>query len=460
MKKDQIVKIYQSGSSTRFYEGASMKQSFLGKHTLSAAFALALCGVVSTSVQAIEFSSGEFSGSFDTTISYGASWRASDLDEDNIGKAAINPLTFMLDNAGQRAAPGRWSVNNDDGNRNYPDGGDLVTHTVKFTSELDVTWRNFGVFTRFIGFYDFENADQDFLPDEADERVGKDIRLLDLYVWGNHEVGDRFLNWRLGRQVVSWGESTFIQGGINVINPVDVSRLRVAGAELKEAFEGVNMLWGSIDLTPSLSLEALYMFEYREIIPDPAGAYFGTNDFGTPGGSSYVMLGFRWPDQPVINPDLYATVCQEGNYGETDSPWGPAVAAGACAAAVPGLIPAMPSDSGQYGAALRWFVESLNSTEFGFYFLNYHSRLPLASGMSVTGTISDQRKLLDGVSGRYSALGCSFNSNIGTWALSGEVSYRPNLPLQVDDVELLFAALTPFESSDPGSRFSNSRVTW
>ncbi len=124
-------------------------------------------------------------------------------------------------------------------------------------------------------------------------------------------VGDRFLNWRLGRQVVSWGESTFIQGGINVINPVDVSRLRVAGAELKEAFEGVNMIWGSIDLTPSLSLEALYMFEYREIIPDPAGAYFCTNDFGTPGGS-YVMLGFGAPDQPVINPDLYDTVCTAG----------------------------------------------------------------------------------------------------------------------------------------------------
>jgi len=42
--------------------------------------------------------------------------------------------------------------------------------------------------------------------------------------------------------VVSWGESTFIQGGMNVINPVDVSKLRVAGAELKEAFNGVNMI--------------------------------------------------------------------------------------------------------------------------------------------------------------------------------------------------------------------------
>ena len=197
---------------------------------------LTIC-VFSTGVQAIEISKGELTGSFDTTISYGAAWRAGDLDEDYVGKVVLNPLVGDLDNAAQRAAPGRWSVNNDDGNLNYPNGGDLVSHTIKFTSELDLRYRNFGAFTRFMGFYDFENVDKDFLSKEAEERVGKDVRLLDLYVWAEHEVGDRFLNWRLGRQVVSWGESTFIQGGINVINPVDVSRLRVAGAELKEAFE-------------------------------------------------------------------------------------------------------------------------------------------------------------------------------------------------------------------------------
>jgi len=37
------------------------------------------------------------------------------------------------------------------------------------------------------------------------------------------------------------------------------------------------------------------------------------------------------------------------------------------------------SDSGQYGLALRWYSEELNSTEFGFYFMNYHSRVPIAS---------------------------------------------------------------------------------
>ena len=277
-----------------------------------------LLAMTATTANAIEFSNDEWSGSFDTTISYGAVWRSGDLDEGNVGKSHLNPIEFTGTNAERREAPGRWSVNNDDGNRNYPDAGDLVSNTIKFTSELDVRWRNYGGFTRFMGFYDFKNANADFLSDEAIKRVGKDFRLLDLYVWGENEIGGHFLNWRVGRQVVSWGESTFIQGGINVINPVDVSRIRTAGAELKDAYEGVGMLYGSIDLTPSLSLEALYMFEHRPVIPDPAGAYFSTNDIATPGGS-YVMLGFGAPDQPVINPDLYATVCQDGNYGDSDT---------------------------------------------------------------------------------------------------------------------------------------------
>ena len=404
--------------------------------------------LIATSANAIEISNGDWSGSFDTTISYGASWRAGDLDPDNVGQSYNNPLAYWLTNAQRRAMPGRWSVNTDDGNRNYPDAGDMISHNIKLTSELDLSRGNFGFFTRFTGFYDFENADQDFLSKEAEERVGSDIRLLDLYVWAEHEVGDRFLNWRLGRQVVSWGESTFIQQGINVINPVDVSAIRLAGSELKEAFEGVNMLWGSIDLTPSLSLEALYMFEYREIIPDPAGAYFATNDFGTP-GAAFVMLGFGAPDQPVINPDLYETVCMDGNYGETDSPLGADMAYLACNFAVPRIDNRDPSDSGQYGAALRWFAEGLNSTEFGFFFLNYHSRLPLASGIALTSAAPTSAQYFMEYPEDIQLWGVSFNSNVGTWALSGEVSYRPNLPLQVDDVELLFAALTPLNPLFP-----------
>jgi len=404
--------------------------------------AAALVALAASSVQAVEIGEGDWSGSFDTTVSYGASWRANDLDPNNVGMAYHDPLVVGLNYLQRRGLPGKWSVNNDNGNRNYANAGDLVSHTFKLTTELDYSRDNMGIFARATAFYDFENVDQDFLPKEADERVGKDVRLLDLYFWNEVELGDHYLNWRLGRQVVSWGESLFIQQGINVINPVDVSRLRVAGAELKEAFEGVNMLWGTIDLTQNLSLEALYMFEHRAIIPDPTGVFFSTDDIGTP-GASFVMLGFGAPDQPVINPDLYDEVCTQGNYAASDSPLPVELVAAGCGASVARVDGIDASDDGQYGLSLRYFAEALNGTEFGFYFLNYHSRLPVLSGRAITNPSPQSGQYYTEYPEDIQLYGLSFNSNVGTWALSGEVSYRPDLPLQQDDIELLLAALSP-----------------
>src|SRR5260370_18475742 len=45
-------------------------------------------------------------------------------------------------------------------------------------------------------------------------------------------------------------------------------------------------------------------------------------------------------------------------------------------------------------------------------------------------------------------LGLSFNTQVQKTgvALQGEITYRHGVPLQFDDVELVYAALTPFES--------------
>jgi hypothetical protein len=197
-------------------EGVPMKRSRFTKNMLSGALALGLLGIGSLPAQAWDFSSGEWSGNIYTTVSYGASWRLKDLEPGDVGKQSIvnDPLVFSYDRFSWRDTPGRWSANGDDGILNYPESGDLISHQIKATVEAEVNWRNFGGFTRFSAFYDFENADKDVLSDIAQERVGKDVRLLDLYVYGSHQPGDKFLSWRLGKQVVSWGESTFIQGGI------------------------------------------------------------------------------------------------------------------------------------------------------------------------------------------------------------------------------------------------------
>jgi hypothetical protein len=460
---------------------------------LAAAVALGL--LMAPAAQAFEFSRGELTGSLDTTVSYGYSWRVDERDDDLVGKSWFNPLLCMQNvplgaipvgpgrctstggvpgSPAQIAAPGRFSANRDDGNLKY-DKGDAISSAVKITSEMSLNWRTWGAFVRATYFHDFENEGRDDLTEIAQDRIGQRFRMLDAFVFKDFELGDDGAlggTVRVGRQVVSWGEGTFIQNGINVINPVDLSALRVAGAELKEAFLPIDMAWGSINLSENVALEAMYMFEFEEIEVDAAGTYFSANDFGTPGGT-YVMLGFGTTPQPVNNPERFFSTCYAGPTGYGTSDRIPELIAHFTANPVPGLTAAQAAglavqvgcgnavgrledraarDDGQFGLALRWYAEALNETEFGFYFLNYHSRVPLLSGRAVNNPA------VGAASGRFfveypediQMFGVSWNTTLpGGVAWQGEISHRPNAPLQVDDVELLYAALSPLNPFIP-----------
>jgi hypothetical protein len=427
---------------------------------LAMAVAGALAFGAMQDASAFEFSNGALSGSFDTTVTYGLSQRVEDRDDDLVGKAFFTPtlaaqvaaLTaqgrYLDAQALQLAARGGFSVNGDDGNLNYDDG-DLFSNAVKLTSELGLNWGDSGAFVRASYFYDFENEGRDNLSEEALEKVGSDFQLLDAFFFHNFTLGETSNGTvRLGRQVVSWGESTFIQNGINVINPIDVSKLRVAGAELKEAFLPVDSVWASFSLTENLSIEGVYLLEMEETEPDPSGTYFSTNDFATIGGT-YAMLGFGTAPQPVVNPELFFNVCG-GNFGASDTGLAPALVAAGCGASFARIPDRKASDNGQYGMALRYFASELNETEFGFYFLKYHSRLPLISGISITSSATSSGRVLVEYPEDIKLYGFSWNTTLPYGvAFQGEISYREDAPLQIDDVELLFAGLSPLNGLIP-----------
>lgn len=54
--------------------------------------------------------------------------------------------------------------------------------------------------------------------DFDDLSKGSGVTLLDAFVNGQFDIGQMTIDVRLGKQVVSWGESTFIIAGINAIN--------------------------------------------------------------------------------------------------------------------------------------------------------------------------------------------------------------------------------------------------
>ena len=328
-------------------------------------------------VHAIEFGEGDVQGSLDTTISHGITWRVGAREE--------------------RVDDFR-SANSNDGNLNYDRG--IVSNTSKFTSDFELGYRNFGAFARVTGFLDFENEngmrDRTRLSAEARDLVGQELDLLDAYVTGAFDVGDAAVDLRVGRHVLNWGESTFIQNGINAFNRFDVSKLRLPGSELREGLAPIPMVSLSVAPTYNLSMEGFYQLEWEETVIDPAGSYFSTTDYVGPGAREAVIphplftdigsgvdLGFSYEHvapglTQVINDDLANFPIRHPQLGLVPQP-------PQSLKPEPDFLTVSrgpdrdPGDAGQWGLALRYLAEDLNHTEFGLYVANYHSRLPIVS---------------------------------------------------------------------------------
>jgi len=286
------------------------------------------------------FEFGDVKGSFDTTVSIGGLYRINDP----------NPDYYSISAGGRQR-----SSNADDGNLNYRHG--LSSFLVKANNDLQLDYQNTGLFVRGYYFNDFVNSNgaraRTPLNPEAEKVVAEGAELLDAYVYAKEKLGNMPATFRFGRQVLSWGESTFIPNGINSINPIDVAKLRTPGSELKEALRPLTMASASVNLTDELSLEAFYLFDWERTRVDPPGTYFSTNDFVAKGGTK-VYLGFG------------------------------AIADSAALGAISRGMDREPGAHGQYGLNLKWLAHGLNDTEFGLYYMNYHSRLPVISAITPT----------------------------------------------------------------------------
>src|SRR3546814_20693039 len=77
--------------------------------------------------------------------------------------------------------------------------------------------------------------------------TGNDADLLDAYVYGTFDLGDRELAVQLGRQVLNWGESRFVLNGINSILAFASNQLHVPGDAIHQLVSPNSILrfaWG------------------------------------------------------------------------------------------------------------------------------------------------------------------------------------------------------------------------
>ena len=179
----------------------------------------------SSPAQAIKANGSEVEGRIDTFISYGTLYRLDEQEEKN--------------------------TNKNDGNENYDQG--FVSHTAKITVDAQFNLYNFGSVLRASFLNDFNmmnqandgldnylsgkenNGYRDQFSKETQSISGRDFQWLDAYIFADVDFGDHAMSIRFGKQVINWGEAFFVRDGINSSNPVDLSKLRIPGAEVKEA---------------------------------------------------------------------------------------------------------------------------------------------------------------------------------------------------------------------------------
>jgi len=401
------------------------------------------------SAQALRFEpADELSIDLDTTLAYGAMWRMESPDKNLL--YPVMPLnsdtpTNMIADPKFTDQVTAW--NGDDGDRNFKKG-DQVSDRYAVTSDMDLRYKKYGLFLRAQMYYDsvyFGNtswtsegadtwgksvtgcgsilnapvggnpcgymgpesinnlmADGEITnPSHFSDRVkasqGYKARFLDSYIYGTFPIGDHTLDLRLGRQALAWGEALFLQGGIGFAqNRFDAAAATSPGVELKEIFLPTGRLYGQIDLTDTVTMEAYWQYEWLPAELFSTGSYFGQEDITTSnilltnsngiGTGAPCMFGLTEQFDPV-GPKSCGDESNAGWGGPTfnTGPGGPGLnkADGIGTmhwlqtnknymSRAPDKEPDAKSD--QYGLAFRKLLEG--GSEAGIYFVQYHDTLP------------------------------------------------------------------------------------
>lgn len=389
--------------------------------TLAKAVAVATAAITAASAQALNFRFGdgdEWNLDWDTNVAYTAQWRIEKQDDDKFRFKATGPdgSTTLQDLE-------RYSllVNANDGNNNF--NRSLVQNKASMVTEMDLSWRNFGLFARGRAYYDdvyddttdqskedfatynnsyeWPNGDTSFreFPDNTVDEHRNRVEMLDYFLYASGELpGERLFDIRLGSQVINWGEATFTSGINGLQNRADVIARNTPGVEVKEILLPTGAIYGQLDLMPGLTFEAYYQYEWKETELNGVGSFFSDRDFLGPSARNFLV---------ALGPDTFH--------------------------ATPKTPDENASDSGQWGSALHWITSG--GTDFGLYYINAHNKSPayqvnypeglegLALPVSYTVVFAED------IQG-YAA---SFTTVMGIANVQGEVSLKTDMPIVLSD---------------------------
>jgi len=354
-----------------------------------------MLGMLGSTANAFEFDSGnpDLRVRWDNTLKYSAAWR--------------------VEGQSDKLTQGPSSINLDDGDRNFGKG--LISSRLDLLSEFDITYQNIGARVSGAAWYDdvynkatdnnapdrVNSLSGDHFPNDTRDLHGRKVEVLDAFIFGKGEIGDRDISGRLGQYAMQWGESLFygVNGIAGGMAPIDVVKsLSVPNTQFKELIRPVKQMSGQFQLTPEVSIGAYYQFEWEANRLPASGSYFSTDDyFGD--GSQRMLVG-----SPVI-PGGQPLAFYHGKDKDAEN-------------------------SGQGGLQLRIRGESV---DWGLYAIRFHDKSPQLNVRPDFANVNPQT----GYAGQYywlypegiEAVGGSFSMTQGNYNIAGEVSTRWHQPL-------------------------------
>ena len=413
---------------------------------LSASIACAIAMMAAGPAHSANFTLGDgWEGSTSSSLSLASSWRSHNPD-----KKLVSPETGAL--VGMSGVTGGSGI--DEGNVNY-EKGDAFSTQFKLISEMGIRKGTRGAFIRAKAWYDYALNDMDVRYgsenngyngyDPVTDRLGSKrplsdkgfeplnqfdgIYLLDAYIYDTFDVAGEALQLRLGNQVVNWGESLFIQG-LNQINPIDVPSFRKPGAQVKEVFLPVPLLFASLSLGDWGGLEAFYQFKYKNSPIEAGCGNYWSVALGSIGAAAPENCG------NAIGLLSAAGLANPGSH--------------AANAYVPTLKGKKAGDSGQFGVAYRTYLSGIES-ELGLYAMQIHSRTPIVSiqHMDLSPNISPFAVYWE-YPEDIKIFGASLAGNFKGWSVAAELSHHQDVPVQIDGNDLLLSGLAAGGLVDPG----------
>ena len=331
---------------------STIRRSFKSKRSFKTAVAAigaaSLLSLSAGQAQAFQFKLGDWDGVMDTTFSASAAMRVE----------------------GTR----KYGTADPTGARNlFKDAGDVYATPVSLLTDFGLSKGDFGFFTRFAYVYDHTimgkdctNCERpnvwphpaggsgapndsvfhlgspdaeliDGIDDGAQNIAGNRFNILDLFVYGAWDIADHPLNVRVGKQVISWGESNIQSGGISqMMNPRDLSKATTPGTDVKETLIPQESVYFNFGFTDNVSLEAYYTWNWRESTFVGVGTYFSGFDFIGPG----------------YNPDLFIRGVEKWGNNEE------------------------PDDGGQFGINMHFIIPQWNYADLGIYYVRSHAFIP------------------------------------------------------------------------------------